>query len=186
MVSEDKPRIVGSYYRRLAWVLAVVALLFASTGARESRAAGGASVFTSTAYHYALSYPRAWTKVKVKGANFSVAAPNRNAIFTMTVAPGKGSAAALSGALPLVYPTFGQLASIPTKYATAYGRVTGQFTYAFVTGSNGIRHYVFAGNFGYRKHLYTFVAVVVDTSQPTTGLDYQQARAIVQSVRVLA
>jgi hypothetical protein len=171
-----------SYRLPAAIILAMAPLAGGWSG--TGYAASGKPVFTSAPYHYRLSYPRSWTHITVRGANFSAASRDRNAMFSLTVSPGEASLPALADALKLVYPAFGAPDRRPSFGTTRLGSVAGEATFSFVTGRGGVHRYVYASNFSFRRHLYTLVAVVVDVSRPTTSTDLKQMRSVVSSVHL--
>jgi hypothetical protein len=164
----------------MSLAVALLATLWPGTG----RAAGSIPIYTSLPYHYSVSYPTTWTRIAVKGADFSVVAPDRNAIVSLSVARGEASLRALTDALKLVYPAFGKPDRPPFFGTTSYVFAPGAVTYSFVIGRKGARRYIYASNFSYLKHLYTLVGAVVDVSLPTTSVDYQQMRYVATTLHI--
>jgi hypothetical protein len=136
--------------------------------------AGAAPVtlpYRSYAWHYGMSYPSTWSRFAVQGADFAIAAPDRNGFLSVSVGPGRASARDGMMAINGAFSAFGRPLGGPSFRLFRVHGASGTFGYNTVTAPGKQQSRIYVLIISRKGLIYSILGVVPKGIAPSTAAD---------------
>lgn len=156
--------------RTWAVLVPVICLMLGLQGPR-ARAAGDTVPYYNFKHAFAFAYPSTWIRLRVKGADYAILAPDLNGVLSVTVGPGTASDTDLRNALRAAFIPFGRPLHAPDFGVYGLQGGTAQQAQAVVETKTKRRSAITALAVSHHDRVYLILLVVQDTRQASAAAD---------------
>lgn len=120
--------------------------------------------YQSRALHYAVTYPMAWSRIGLPGADFAAVSRDRNNFVSVSVVRGKANAVQVQRALAGAFSAFGRPLGGPNYHPFPIHGATGTLAQGAVAPAGGTKSLVLAFMLSRHGLLYLTLGVVRDVN----------------------